>query len=276
MQEIRVEKIRQFLLFLADIVTNRYLILQLAKRDFRNRYLASYLGLPWAFIQPGISIGVMWFVFTFGFKTGLVTDGIPFAPWLIVGMVPWLYLSEAVTSSTNSLMDYGYLIKKVNFRSSFFPLIKIFTALFIHAFFICLIVIVSLVYGYKPTLHWLQLLYYLAAMLIFLTGIGWLTSSLTVFVRDIGQFVGVVMQLVFWLTPIIWHPSMMTKGSLKYVVYLNPIFYLTNGYRETFLYGVWFFEHRSMTIYFWGITACLFVTGALVFRKLKPHFADVL
>ena len=267
--------IKDFLSILSVLVKQRYLIFQLSKRDFQNKYLASYIGLPWAFIQPGVTILIMWFVFTRGFKVGSADANIPFAPWLICGMVPWFFISETITGTTNSLIEYSYLIKKIYFRASIIPLIKIFTALIIHGFFILLMTGFAISNEYTPNVYWIQIFYYLLATIILLTGIGWLTSSMTVFVRDVGQFVNVTVQILFWATPIFWQYSKL-EGNWRLIVYLNPFFYIINGYRETFFGKVWFWEHLRSTLYFWGLTAFIIILGALIFKRLRPHFADVL
>jgi len=267
--------IKEFFLFIEIIARQRYMIMQLARRDFKNKYLASYVGLPWAFIQPAVTILVMWFVFAVGFKTSNLNTGEPFTAWLIIGMAAWNFINETLSSSTGSLIEYSYLIKKVYFRPSIIPLIKILTALIIHSFFILVAAIVAFVYGYYPSLYWIQLPYYLIAAVVLIVGIGWVTSSLTVFVRDVEKFISVGMQILFWATPVFWHQSRL-EGNLKFIAYLNPFFYIVNGYRESLFNQSWFFEHQFLTVYFWGITGFFFIFGAMLFRSLKPHFADVL
>jgi len=129
--------LKAFLFFLQSMVNQRYLIQQLVKRDFQNKYLASYIGLPWAFMQPAVIILVMWFAFTYGLKIRVMESGLPFVPWLICAMVPWLFISETLITSSSSLIQYSYLIKKTSFKVGIIPLIKIFTAFIIHLFFAC-------------------------------------------------------------------------------------------------------------------------------------------
>jgi lipopolysaccharide transport system permease protein/teichoic acid transport system permease protein len=133
-----------------------------------------------------------------------------------------------------------------------------------------------MLYGYPPDLHYLQVFYYLFAAIALLLGLSWLTSSLIIFMRDIGQLVAMVLQFAFWLTPIFWSAKIL---PVKYVnlIKLNPVYYLVEGYRESFIYKVWFWEgHYMLTLYYWIVTGCIFVLGAVVFRRLRPHFADVL
>ena len=190
-------------------------------------------------------------------------------------MIPWLFIGESITSSSNSLIEYSYLIKKTAFKVAIIPFIKIFTTLIIHLFFIVFLAVFAIAYGFYPNIYWIQIIYLLLATFILLTGIGWLTSSINVFVRDVGQVVNVAISILFWATPIMW-PYTMLHGNMKYMALFNPFFYIIEGYRYAFLNKMWIFQNVEMTIYFWIFTLTIFFVGALVFKKLTPHFADVL
>jgi len=267
--------IKSLFSFFISLYQQKYIIGQLVKRDFQQKYLASYIGLPWAFIQPTMSILVIWFAFTYGLKIGKMDSGLPFAPWFITGMIPWLFISETITSSSNSLIEYSYLIKKTAFKVSIIPFIKIFTALLIHLFFIIVIALFAVAYGFYPSIYWFQIIYLVISLFILLSGLGWLLSSINVFVRDIGPIINVVISILFWATPIMW-PYTTLSGNMKYLALLNPFFYITEGYRYAFLGNSWMFLNIEMTVFFWVTTSIIFIAGALVFKKLTPHFADVL
>ncbi len=268
-------KIKAFLYFLKMIYQQRYVIKKLVVRDFQKKYLATYLGLPWAFLQPAAIILVLWFVITIGLRGGLGHGDAPFLPWFICGMIPWFFIQESLNSTSGSLLSYSFLIKQMYFRVGMIPIITLITALIIHVFMVLLLMLIVMLYGSYPTLYWLQLPYYMLGSVLLLMGVGWLTSSIMVFVRDMQQIISIFITLFFWLTPIIW-PHTRISGNMRYLVDLNPFFYITNGYRESLLMEGWFFENVKLTIYFWGLTGLLFVAGALVFQRLKPHFADVL
>ena len=151
-----------------ELWQSRKLIWKLAKNDFKTKYAGSYLGIIWAFVQPVITILVYWLVFEKGFsaKAEMFKSGVevPFVVYLTSGLVPWFFFSEAVSSSTNALIEYNYLVKKVVFKISILPLIKILAACFIHVFFVGVLLVIYLIYGYPPSLylsaaHLLQLLY---------------------------------------------------------------------------------------------------------------------
>jgi len=106
-------------------------------------------------------------------------------------------------------------------------------------------------------------------------GLSWITSSLVIFVKDVGQVVTIILQFGFWLTPILWNVKMIPE-KYQILMKLNPAYYLTEGYRNSFMYGIWFWEYPRWTFGFWIFTGVIFILGAIIFLKLRPHFADVL
>jgi len=253
---------------------NWRLLFSLTKNDFKQKYLGSYLGITWAFIQPVITVLIFWFVFQVGFKAQPIND-VPFILWLIAGMFPWFFFADAVGNATNAVVENTYLVKKIVFRVGLLPLIKIFSSLIVHLFFILFMYGLYMVYGYSFDIHWLQVFYYLGAMMVLILGISYITSAVVIFFKDMGQLVAMLLQFGFWLTPIFWNLSMVPE-KYQYILKLNPIFYLTEGYRDCMINKVWFWEHPTMSLYFWVVTLSLLIGGMLVFRKLRPHFADVL
>lgn len=263
-----------FYRFFRDVVRNRRLLIDLIKNDFKSRYLNNYLGVLWAFVQPSITILIFWFVFQVGFKAAPVQET-PFILWLIAGMIPWFFFAESLGSATNSILNNSFLVKKIVFRVSLLPIVQIASALMIHLFFLLFMFGMFLYYGYTPSFYWFQVLYYLFATVILLLGISWITSSVVIFFRDLGQLVTMLIQFGFWLTPIFWMLSMVPE-SYRWIFKLNPMYYITQGYRDTLIDHIWFWEKPIETLQFWIITGLFFALGAIIFRKLRPHFADVL
>lgn len=266
--------LKTFYRFLRDIYSSRRLLIDLAKNDFKSRYMGNYLGILWAFVQPTAMILIFWFVFQVGFKS-MPVDNFPFILWLMAGMVPWFFFSESLQSATQSILSNSFLVKKVVFRVSLLPIIQIISALAIHMFFILFLFGMFLYYGYTPTLYWLQIPYYLLCTILLVLGISWITSSVVVFFRDLGQIVGMIVQFGFWLTPIFWSIKILPEKYHSLIQY-NPAYYLIEGYRDALINNVWFWDKPVLSIQFWCVTAVFFFAGAVVFRKLRPHFADVI
>lgn len=264
-----------FLTFLKHILTNNKLIVTLIKNDFKKQYFGSYLGLFWAYAQPVTFIAVIWFVFEVGFRSAPSSGDVPFFLWLICGMIPWFFFANGLSLGANSIVLNSYLVKKVNFRVSILPLVQIGSALVIHTTLVILLIIAFLLYGYTPSLYWLQIIYYIGCLVFLLLGLSWLTSSIRVFIKDIGNFISVVTQIGFWATPIFWSVELIPQQYI-WIIKLNPMFYITEGFRDTFINKIWFWEKSFDSFLFLIFTTFVFLLGALVFKRLRPHFGDVL
>ena len=257
----------------------RRLVAKLAKNDFKTKYAGSYLGIVWAFIQPVITILVYWFVFSVGFRSGTGDLGVPFVLYLVAGIVPWFFFQDALVGGTNSLLEYNYLVKKVVFNISVLPVVKIISAMFVHAFFVLFTIILYAAYGKFPDLYYLQIIYYSGCVFMLVLGLSYATGAIVIFFRDLTQIINIVLQVGVWLTPIMWiveNTPLVDHPAIMKILKLNPMYYIVSGYRDIFLMKNWFWERPGWTIYFWVFTALCFAFGSWIFKRLRVHFADVL
>lgn len=267
--------IKDFSSFISHLFGNGPLLFSLVRIEFVRAYLGSYLGLVWEFVQPISFMLVIWLVFEIGFRSMPIEGDTPFFLWLMAGMLPWFYFANALSSITMAVVNHRFLVKKVAFRVSILPLIPLGSTLIQHAVLIVFMMLVFMSYGYQPSIYWLQLPFYVLFISLFLLGLGWLTSSLRVFVKDVENVIAVVVQFGFWFTPIIWSISMVPPAYMTYIK-LNPMYYIVQGYRDVFINHIWFWERPIMSLYFLGLTVFLLFFGALTFKRLRPHFGDVL
>ncbi|MGI6071171.1 MAG: ABC transporter permease [Blautia sp.] len=259
-----------------ELIQNRRLVLSLAKNDFKTKYAGSYLGIVWAFIQPVVTMMVYWFVFTVGFKSGNAMN-YPFVLYLISGIVPWFFFQDALNGGTNALLEYNYLVKKVVFKISILPVVKVISAALVHVFFIAFALVMCTFNGYPPTIHTIQVIYYSGCVFMFALALSYATSAIVVFFRDLTQIINIVLQVGIWMTPIMWDLNMLANHPLVMKLFkLNPMYYIVSGYRDSMLGRMWLTEHLAWGLYFWVVTALLFWLGSVIFKRLKPHFADVL
>ncbi len=260
--------------FLRLILSHKYLIISMVRRDIASQYIGSFLGFLWSFIHPLALICVFWVVFSIGFKVQPVHD-VPFVVWLTAGMAIWFAFAESVSGSSGAVTANANLIQKTVFPSQILPFIKILSCLVTHAVFLSVLFLLILFQQMPFSLWFFQAFYYLFCMIVLVLGLGWGLSALNVFIRDTGQVVAVFLQIGFWATPIFWDINIMPP-DLQGWIKLNPVFYLVQGYRDSFIYFVPFWHYPWLTLYFWSVTIFIFVVGAVLFQKLKPHFADVL
>ncbi|MCR5255580.1 MAG: ABC transporter permease [Acetatifactor sp.] len=269
----------KFTLLPIELWQSRALIWKLAKNDFKKRYAGSSMGAVWAFIQPVVTVLMYYIVFdkVMGSASTPLRDGVevPFVLFLTAGLVPWFFFNEALNNGTNALLEYNYLVKKVVFKISILPIIKVIAALFIHAFFVLILLIVATIYGYFPTIYTIQIIYYSACLFIFVLALSYTSCAVVVFFRDLSQIINIVLQIGMWATPILWNIESLNSTWVT-ILKLNPLVYVVNGYRSAVYERQWFFQDFYSTMYFWIVTVVLFGIGALVFKRLKVHFADVL
>ena len=257
-----------------ELYQNRRLIWRLSRNDFKKRYAGSYLGTIWAMVPPIVTVAMYWVVFDRIFGSGpqvTYTGGeVPYVLFLTAGLVPWFFFSDAVMGGMTSLMEYNYLVKKVVFKVSILPIIKVTAAMFVHIGFSVVLVLIAAFYGYT-----LQLFYYTFCEYVFILGLSYATCAIVLFFRDLQNLISIIMQVGMWATPILWNINTL-REKYKPFIKLNPMTYIVEGYRSAVYEQQWFWEHFYSSTYFWIVTALLFVVSALIFKKLKPMFADVM
>lgn len=258
--------------FFRDIVEKRSIIYELVKRDLQQQYMGSYLGVVWLFLQPLLFIFILYAVFTMGFRAG-ISEEMPFSIYLVTGMVAWLHFAANFSANTAAISSYAFLVKKVDFRLSVLPIVKMGGSIVVHVFLIVVAISMAWYQGYTPSLYTLQLLYYWMAMSALLLGLGWLTSSTSIFIRDVAKIVAIFVQFGFWMTPIFWNISMV-PDKYRWIAELNPMYYIVSGYRDSIVSQIPFWERDGNT-YFWTFTFIILYLGITVFRRLRPHFAEV-
>jgi teichoic acid transport system permease protein len=246
----------------------------LVQSDFRRRYLGTYFGIFWAFAAPFSTIAVLLFVFNVGFRSGPI-NGVSFDLWLISGLIVWFYISDAIVSGTNSVVEYSFLVKKIPFSTELLPIVKIASSLYVHVVNLLLLLGLFIYHGHFPSIFWLQIIYYLIALVIFVLAISMIGAVIQVFFRDFQGVITILMQIGLWGTPVLWDAKILPERFAP-LVNLNPASYIVQGYRDSLLFNTWFFERPGQTLYFWAVTISLLVLGIFVFKRAKRDFADVL
>lgn len=264
--------------FIKTLWKNRKMIFQLGKNDFKNRFAETSLGTVWGFLQPFIMMITYVIVFQFILKTKSSGE-YPFMVWYFPGMTMWWFLNDSILNVSNSIRSYSYLVKKVVFPVDTIPVISLMSSGIVSIFLIVIATIVCSFAGYFPNI--LLLIYYIVATILLIVAITRFTSAICALIPDFSNLLGIVMQLLFWFTPIIWNINMlenMTGGAiLQTVVKCMPFTYLITGFRQVFIEGNIIKEANGLyTIVFWLFVLLMFIWGNKVFKKCKKDFADVL
>lgn len=258
-----------------ELFCHRRILWELAKNDCKARFSNSFLGVVWNFLQPLINMLVIWLVFQVGFKSSNISEDVPFIIWYMPAFLIWNYFSESLSQASGSLLEYSYLVKKVNFYVEVIPSIKIISNGMVHMFFMLFIVFVNFCYGRMFSVYYLQAAYYFICAAGAALAFGWLFSAIVPFVPDVMNIVSIIIQIGFWVTPIFWDPSNLNEAAM-YLLKINPMYYVCMGYRDSFVYGRPAWEHPLLGLYFWGVTISVWMLGTKLYRKSKPHFDDVL
>ncbi len=261
--------------YILTIIQQRKLILSLAIVDFKDQFTGSYLGAVWAVLRPLIFISVVWAIFSVGIKGEMINSEVPFVIYLLTGYIPWMFFSSALTGLMNSFSGNKSLVKRPSFQITILPVVKILSSLILHGIFLLILIVVMILAGIYPSIYWLQLPFYILMVSLLLFGFGLLLASLGVFTKDISQFIGAILQVGFWVTPIFWSVDHIPQKYL-WLLNFNPMVYIVNGYRNTFINQVWFWQDGSFLLSFLLYAVLFLFLGIFTFKKLKPHFGDVL
>jgi homopolymeric O-antigen transport system permease protein len=259
------------------LIQHRDLIGQFTRREVIGKYKGSYLGLTWAFIQPLLMLAVYTFVFSviFEMKWGISPEEgrLGFAMALFVGILTFNILGEPVNAAPTLILGNANYVKKVIFPLEILPLVKLLGTM-VHCLFGMVIVIAGLILM-NQKLEWTIILLPVAwfPMILFSLGWGYFLASLGVFVRDVGATVGVLVNMLFFLSPI-FYPLKAVPEELRVFCRLNPIAIFVQDARRVVLWGQfpdwpWFFAGLALSM-------VIFVLGFIWFMRSKKAFADVM
>ncbi|WP_084154073.1 ABC transporter permease [Maridesulfovibrio frigidus] len=251
------------------------LIRSLVKRELAGKFAGTYGGLIWAILQPLLQALVYTFVFSVIMRA--TTQGeyqhIPFPVWLITGLLPWTMFAESLSSSVNVITRNTNMVKKTLFDKRALPFSCVLSGLAGHGISIIILLVLMLFFRIPP--HWTLLLLPFVTILLTLFTLSWayILAALNVFIRDTDHALSVVLQLLFFATPIVY-PAELVPESLQFLVLINPMHHLIAFYRQVILLGVTpdLFTVIVITL---GI-GIFFMFADSLFRSLSPEFCDVL
>jgi lipopolysaccharide transport system permease protein len=255
------------------------LLRALVRRDLEARYKGSILGNLWPLLNQLSQLLIYTYVFSIVLKVKLSLKGVPennftFGLWLFAGLLPWIAFSSGLIQAANSVVAQTNLVKKVVFPLALLPLVPTLST-FIESSFglMALIFFVAVsTHALHLTLALLPLIW--LTQLLLTAGLGYLMAGLTVFLRDIPQTLGVILNIWLYLTPILYPATAIPETWRNWVFWLNPMTAIAEVYRDLVLVGE--VKHWGE----WGvasvISAIVFCIGFSVYKRLRPAFADVL
>jgi len=271
---------KSMLLILKEQVNSIYLIQRLALYEMKSSNKNNYLGIMWEIINPMIQIFVFWFIFGFGIREGQSIEGIPFFQWMLAGIIVWFFVNPSILEGSKGIYKKIKMMSKMNFPMSVIPTYLVMANFYQHLMVTAVIIVILQFIGFPISIYMLQLPYFMIATIAFLLTIVLITSTLTTIVRDVQMFIQAVMRMLLYLSPILWLPvvSPNSPGSTELILFImkiNPLFYIVEGYRSSLLGTGWYIiEQPLYTLYFWIVILVLFSFGSYLHVKFRKHLID--
>lgn len=261
-------------MFLHVVLERRALIQQLVLRDFRVRFVGSAAGWLWTVIHPLVLLLSWVFVFQYCLRMPKPEGyGDNYTMYLFAGYLPWLLFADTVQRSSTALLDQANLITKTLFPSEIIPVSLFISSLISHGIALTIVILaIRAIEGHFSILVAVLPLY-MFLLGLFSIGIGWIVSSLQVYLRDAAQVVVVLLTGWFWLTPIFIDEKQFPDGA-QFLVRWNPLAQVVRGYRRSLLEPA--LPAWNEIALFAAIAFVTFLAGGMMFRHLKRGFADVL
>jgi lipopolysaccharide transport system permease protein len=255
---------------LKELQRYRDLFYFLVWRDIKVLYAQTVLGFAWAILNPLVQIIV--FSIIFGRVANIDTDGIPYVLFSTVAIIPWTYMSDAMSAASQSLVSGKQLLGKIYFPRVLFPMTPILAKLVDFSISLIILVLVMIYYRVAPTWNLLLLPVLVIAMMLVPTGIGMWLAALAIRYRDIKFAMTFIVKLLIYSAPILYTASAI-PASIRFWYSLNPIVGVIEGFRSCLL-GTpieWQFILPGLFM-----ALVVFATGALYFRRMERVFVDVI
>lgn len=252
-----------------NIYNYRELLKNNVKKEIRGKYKNSALGVIWTFLNPLLQLLVYALIFPLILKTTQPY----YVIFVCVGLIPWTFFTTAVSQSAWTIIGNGNIVKKVYFPREILP-ISVVTSGMVN-FLISTIIIVTfcLLYGLGLTKYVIFFPIVLLIQYIFQLGISFILSAVTVYFRDLEHFVQIILQVMFYATPIVYAGDSIPE-AFRFIINLNPMAHIINGYRDIF-YNQTMPDLKILGIL--CIASIVFcIVGYFIFRKLQKGFAEEL
>ncbi|MFC0351176.1 ABC transporter permease [Undibacterium danionis] len=261
--------------FLLSIWRFRHFIQSSIKAEFLGRFARSKLGALWMILNPLAQAAIFAIVLSeiLAAKLPHVDSKSAYAIYLMAGTAAWGLFAEIVTRCTTVFIDYSNTLKKIAFPRLCLPLIVGGSALLNHLLLLSSIFVIFLLLGHMPTFAWLSVLVGIAIIMLFAFGLGILLGLLNVFSRDVGQVITIVLQLWFWLTPVVYTRETLPKQFTP-ILELNPMAMIVQIYQDALLFGK--FPTWSNLFVPAMIAVGIFIFSFWIFRRASPDLVDAL
>jgi len=250
------------------VTRDLHLLRELIKRDLAARFTGSGLGLFWAVLQPAAMVSVYWFVFSFMIPSR-VGGGGDYLYFLISGLIPWFAISEGLTRSMTSIVENAPMVRRIPLRSELLVIVPNASAVVFELIAFTLFVAAMTVVRGWPRGAWLIPIA-VALQLLLQVGLALALAATYVFLRDLGQILGFVLAIVFYLSPILYPAA----GRFRTLFAFNPLTPLLGLFRSAILGAA--LPPLSSIVLLMIVAAALFAASFSFFRRAQRVFADLI
>ena len=191
-------------------------------------------------------------------------------------MLPWFYINEMLVQGIDCIRKYNYLVTKMTYPVSTIPTFVSISKLAVNLCLLVIIIGIFWAFGYTPDIYLLQLPFYILCAFIFFTILSLFMAPLAAMSKDFSNLVKAMITAIFWLSGILWDINTITTPWLKSFLMFNPVTFICNGFRNCFIYKVWFFEQPKRIMYFCVITIIIWILAILTYKKFRKEIPDVL
>lgn len=255
---------------LVELWEYRELLLAFCVRDIKIRYKQTVLGAAWAILQPLVTMLI--FSIIFGRLAGIPSDGFPYPVFVYTGLLPWMLFSNAISSSSGSMVGSAHMVSKIYFPRVVIPFSAVGSGLVDFTVSACILLLLMFVYDVPWTWQLIMTPVLLTGVILVALGVGTALSALTVSYRDFRYVVPFMVQIWMYLTPVVY-PLGFIPEKWRWLLYLNPLTGYIDGFRSVFLGKPFDFIGIVSAVI---LTIFVFVGGLKYFRKVEQRFADVI
>lgn len=256
--------------FLREVWARRELVFFLALRDYKLRYTQAVLGVAWVLLQPLVAAAIFYGIFRQVLDAP--SDGVPYLAFVYPGLALWSYLSQAVSSASESLAEHAGLVTKVYFPRLVAPAASVLPGLVDLAVALAVLGVLIPVYGITPSLALLSLPLWILLAVAVALGVGLWLSALNAQYRDVRYGLSFVLQIWFFASPIAYSSSVV-DGAWRYIYALNPVTGLIDGFRWSLVDA---HAPGAEDLLSLAVTLAILATGLLYFLRVERRLADVI
>ncbi|MBM6585923.1 ABC transporter permease [Pediococcus acidilactici] len=260
-----------------DQFLNFKIIRRMAKYDDRATYQSHYLGLTWEFLNPLIQIGIYYLVFGVALKHGDPEPGVPYLPWMVAGIAPWLYMNKTTLDASKSVYQQVGLVSKMKFPINVLPSIKIYGNLYSFWTMIAFGLFLTFASHIGLTLLSFQFIYYFFCMIVLMFALGIFNSTVSVLIRDWHITLQSILRVLFYMSGVLFNfvTSNFPRPLIR-LLELNPFYYVINGMRLSMFSTGTMLQDPALTLFFWCFIILIGIFGSYLHNKFRSDFVDLI